>query len=57
MNLPLGGIGKLQGDNVGMSLNGKRKNSLLPLVYLGQLEDGAIKVFESNVELRSVGSE
>lgn len=55
-NLSLGGIGRLQRDNMGMSLNGKQKNYLLPLLHLRQLEDGAIKGDESSIEFRDIGS-
>lgn len=42
-NIPLGGVGGLEQDNVHVDLNGKGENSLLPFVNRGELQNIAVE--------------
>lgn len=55
-DLPLGGVGGLERNDVGMDLDSERKNSFLPLEYLGELQDISVESIQGNVELRRARS-
>lgn len=56
-DVPLRGVGGLEGDNMRVYLDGERKDGLLPFVDLGELEDVAVESIEGDVELRRARSE
>ncbi len=57
VNIPLGGVKRLEKDNVHMDLDDKGENGFLPLVDLRELYYIAVKRVEGNVELYHTWSE